>query len=159
MYSKKWNRLSYLGFQLSSSRNALMKSPAGFVAPRKAAEPRAPGRVATEESVISPALCMISPRHFMLRSSASSQDSDHLGRFPRRNRTRHCRDSSRRMCTSQLPQLEKSRLLELMACGLAVYLGREQCGVNVCDRRSNRSEYAETFPGVDTSCIKHEEDP
>lgn len=51
---------------------------------------------------------------------------------------------------------------EAIARGTAVIAHggcREQCGVNVCDRRSSRSEYAETFPGVDTSCIKHEEDP
>jgi len=36
---------------------------------------------------------------------------------------------------------------------------REQIGVHTCDRRSSRTDYVETFPKVDVSHVKHDEDP
>lgn len=36
--------------------------------------------------------------------------------------------------------------------------GREQIGVHTCDRRSSRTDYVETFPKVDVSHVKHDEE-
>ena len=36
--------------------------------------------------------------------------------------------------------------------------GREQIGVHTCDRRSSRTDYVESFPKVDVSHVKHDEE-
>ena len=36
--------------------------------------------------------------------------------------------------------------------------GREQIGVHTCDRRSSRTDYVESFPKVDVSYVKHDEE-